>query len=45
MGRQQARKDLMLAVGRDLATETTKAVIKMLDRGVEHRNMQLPNVL
>jgi hypothetical protein len=33
---EQARKDLMLAMGRDLAAETSGAVIKMLGYGVEH---------
>ncbi|KAL5313252.1 hypothetical protein ACEPPN_018985 [Leptodophora sp. 'Broadleaf-Isolate-01'] len=42
---EEARKDLMLAAGRDLAAETTKAVTKMLDCGVEHRDVRPPNVL
>jgi hypothetical protein len=35
----------MLAIGRDLAAETTGVVTKMLDRGVEHRDVRPPNVL
>jgi hypothetical protein len=35
---EQARKDLMLAMGRDLAAETSGAVIKILDCGVKHRD-------
>jgi hypothetical protein len=42
---EQARKDLMLAMGRDLAAETGGAVKKMLDCGVEHRDVRPPNVL
>ena len=42
---EQARKDLMLAMGRDLAAETSRAVTKMLDCGVEHRDVRPPNVL
>jgi hypothetical protein len=42
---EQARKDLMLTMGRDLAGETRGAVTKMLDCGVEHRDVRLPNVL
>ena len=42
---EQARKDLMLAMGRDLAAETTGVVTKMLDCGVEHRDVRPPNVL
>jgi hypothetical protein len=42
---EQARKDLMLAMGRDLAAETTGVVTKMLDYGVEHRDVRPPNVL
>jgi hypothetical protein len=42
---EQARKDLMLAIGRDLAAETSRAVTKMLDCGVEHRDVRPPNVL
>ena len=38
---EQARKDLMLAVGRDLAAETSAAVTKILDCGVEHRDVEL----
>jgi hypothetical protein len=42
---EQARKDLMLTMGRDLAAETSGAVTKMLDCGVEHRDVRPPNVL
>jgi hypothetical protein len=42
---EQARKDLMSAMGRDLASETSGAVKKMLDCGVEHRDVRPPNVL
>ncbi len=42
---EQARKDLMLAMGRDLAVETSGAVTKMLGCGVEHRDVRPPNVL
>lgn len=42
---EQARKDLMLAIGRDLAAETSGAVTKMLGYGVEHRDVRPPNVL
>jgi hypothetical protein len=42
---EQARKDLMLAIERDLAAETSRAVTKMLDCGVEHRDVRPPNLL
>jgi hypothetical protein len=42
---EQARKDLMLAIGRDLAAETSEAITKMLSYGVEHRDVRPPNVL
>jgi hypothetical protein len=42
---EQARKDLMLAMGRDLTAETNGAVTKMLSCGVEHRDIRPPNVL
>jgi hypothetical protein len=42
---EQAGKDLMLAIGRDLAAETSAVVTKMLDCGVEHRDVRPPNVL
>ena len=42
---EQARKDLMLTMGRDLAAETSGAVTKMLDYGVEHRDVRPPNML
>jgi serine/threonine protein kinase len=35
----------MSAMGRDLAAETSGAVTKMLDCGVEHRDIRPPNVL
>ncbi|KAG4430456.1 hypothetical protein IFR05_014064 [Cadophora sp. M221] len=44
-GGEQARKDLMSAMGRDLAAETSEAVTKMLSCGVEHRDVRPPNVL
>jgi hypothetical protein len=42
---EQACKDSMLAMGQDLAVEMSRAVTKMLGCGVEHRDVQLPNVL
>ena len=42
---EQARKDLMLAMGRDLTAETNGAVTKLLSCGVEHRDIRPPNVL
>jgi hypothetical protein len=42
---EQARKDLLLAIGRDLAVETSGAVTKMLSCGVEHCDVRPPNVL
>ena len=44
-GAEQARKDLMLAMGRDGAAETSEAAAKMLSYGVEHRDLRPPNVL
>jgi hypothetical protein len=35
----------MLTIRRDLATETSRAVIKMLDYRVEHRDIRPLNVL
>jgi hypothetical protein len=35
----------MLAMGRDLAVETSGAVTKILDCGVEHHDVWPPNVL
>jgi hypothetical protein len=35
----------MLAMGRDLAVETSGAVTKMLDCGVKHGDVRPPNVL
>jgi hypothetical protein len=43
--RVQARSDLMSAMGGDLAVEMSKAVTKMRDCGVEHRDVRPPNVL
>jgi hypothetical protein len=42
---EQARQDLLLAMGRDWAAEASRAVTKMLDCGVEHRDVRPPNVL
>ncbi|CAL3961971.1 unnamed protein product [Diplocarpon coronariae] len=42
---EQAREDLMLAMGQDLAVETSRAVTQMLGYGVEHRDVRPPNVL
>ena len=42
---EQARKDLVLGIGRDLAAETSGAVTKILDYGIEHRDIRPPNVL
>ncbi|KAH8772338.1 hypothetical protein BGZ57DRAFT_942454 [Hyaloscypha finlandica] len=42
---EQARKDLVLGMGRDLAAETSGAVTKIFDCGVEHRDVRPPNVL
>ncbi|KAH6698225.1 hypothetical protein BKA61DRAFT_583388 [Leptodontidium sp. MPI-SDFR-AT-0119] len=42
---EQARKDLVQAMGRDLAAETSGAVTKLLGCGVEHRDIRPPNVL
>ena len=42
---EQARNDLMLAMGRDLVAETSEAVTKLLDYGVEHQDVRPPNVL
>lgn len=42
---EQARKDLVLAMGRDLAAETSRAVTKILTCGVEHRDVRPQNVL
>jgi len=42
---EQARKELILALGRDLAVETSRAVTNMLGCGVEHRDIRPPNVL
>jgi hypothetical protein len=42
---EQARKDLILAMGRDLGAERSREVTKMLGCGVEHRNVRPLNVL
>jgi len=42
---EQAQNDLMIAIGRDLAAETSGAITKILDCGVEHRDVRPPNVL
>ncbi|KAH8730664.1 hypothetical protein GQ44DRAFT_746597 [Phaeosphaeriaceae sp. PMI808] len=42
---EQAGKNLTLAIGRDLAAETSAAVTQLLDCGVEHRDVRPPNVL
>jgi hypothetical protein len=42
---EQARKDLMLAMGRDLAAETSRAVTELLNCGVEHCDVRPANVL
>jgi hypothetical protein len=42
---EQANSELMLAMGRDLEVDTSRAVTKMLDCGVEHRDVRPPNVL
>ncbi|KAH7378966.1 hypothetical protein BKA64DRAFT_242116 [Cadophora sp. MPI-SDFR-AT-0126] len=44
-GGEQACKALMLAMGRDLAAETSEAVTKLLNCGVEHHDVRPPNVL
>ena len=42
---EQAHKDVVQAMGRDLATDTSGAVTKLLGCGVEHRDVQPSNVL
>ena len=42
---EQVRGDLILTIGRNLVTETSGAVIKILDCGVEYCNTRPPNVL
>ncbi|KAH7379980.1 hypothetical protein BKA64DRAFT_585035, partial [Cadophora sp. MPI-SDFR-AT-0126] len=42
---EQAREDLMLTRGQDLAVETSGAVTHMLGYRVEHRDVRPPNVL
>jgi serine/threonine protein kinase len=45
MGRRARAQGFVLGMGRDLAAETSGAVTKILDRGVEHRDVRPPNVL
>ncbi|CZT13877.1 uncharacterized protein RCO7_00684 [Rhynchosporium graminicola] len=45
LGGEQARKDLVLAMGRDIAMETSEAVTKLLNCGMEHHDIRPPNVL
>jgi hypothetical protein len=42
---EQAQKDLMSSIGRDINEETTRAVIKLRCHGVEHSDVRPPNVL
>lgn len=42
---EQARKDLMQAMGRDLIVEMSRTVTKLLDCRVEHGDVRPPNVL
>jgi hypothetical protein len=42
---EQAWNDLILAMGRDLAVDTSRAVNKMLGCGVEHCDVRPSNVL
>ena len=42
---EQARRDLMTSIGRDIDLETTRAVIKLRCHGVEHHDVRPPNVL
>jgi len=42
---EQARKDPMTTMGRDLDVEKNAAVTKILSCGVEHRDVRPPNVL
>jgi hypothetical protein len=42
---EQARKDLVQTMGRDLAAETSGLLTKLLGRGVEHGDVRPPNVL
>ena len=41
---EQAGRDLMLAMARDLAAEMGEAVRKMLNCGIEHRDVRPLNV-
>ena len=41
----QAQKDLMSSIGRDINKETTSAVTKLRCYGVEHYDVRAPNVL
>jgi hypothetical protein len=42
---EQAQKDLMSSIGRDINEETTRAVTKLRCHGVEHCDVRPPNVL
>jgi tRNA A-37 threonylcarbamoyl transferase component Bud32 len=42
---EQAQKDLMSSIGRDINEETTHAVTKLRYHGVEHCDVRPPNVL
>jgi hypothetical protein len=42
---EQARKNLVLSLGRDIVEETTRAVTKLRYHRVERRDVRLPNVL
>jgi len=42
---EQARNELMLPMGRDLAIETSEVVKKLLSYGIEHHDVRPPNVL
>jgi serine/threonine protein kinase len=42
---EQARKDLVSSLGRDMDEETAHAVINLRHHGVEHRDVRPPNIL
>jgi hypothetical protein len=42
---EQAQKDLISSIGRDINEETTRAVTKLRYHGVEHCDVRPPNVL
>jgi serine/threonine protein kinase len=42
---EQARKDLVSNLGYDIVEETTRAVAKLRNHGVEHGDVRPPNVL